>query len=101
MNNYILLILGMTLVTYIPRLVPVLFLTNKEMSPKVKRFLQYIPYTSLSVLIVRGVLTASPDMMLPTIAGIGAAGVVAYTRSNLVLSVAAGIITAYIMINIL
>lgn len=101
MNNYILLIIGMTLVTYIPRLIPVLFLTNKEMSPKVKRFLQYIPYTSLSVLIIRGVLTASPDMMLPTIAGMGAAGVVAYIRPNIVLSVAAGIAMAFIVIRIL
>lgn len=99
MSNYLPLIIGMGLVTYIPRMVPLLFLTKKELNPKIKQFLQYIPYTSLSILIVRGILTSSQELMVPTFIGIAIAGLVAYFKSNLVLSVLAGIIASFIIIN--
>ena len=99
MSNYLPLIIGMGIVTYIPRMVPLLFLTKKELNPKIKQFLQYIPYTSLSILIVRGVLTSSKELMLPTIIGIAIAGLVAYFKSNLVLSVLAGILASFLIIN--
>jgi branched-subunit amino acid transport protein len=90
----------MGLVTYIPRVLPLLFLTNKELSPKLKQFLQFIPYTSLSILIVRGILNATPDMLFPTLIGIGVAGIFAYFKSSLVLSVLAAIFSSYIAMNI-
>ena len=100
MDSYLPLIIGMGLVTYIPRAVPLLFLTNKELNPKAKQFLQFIPYTSLTILIIRGILTASTEMMIPTIVGIAVAGIIAYFKSNLVLSVFAGIAATYILINL-
>lgn len=99
MKNYLPLIIGMGLATYIPRLVPLLFLTDKEVNPKLRRFLQYIPYTSLTILIIRGIVTADPDMILPTIAGIALAGIVSYFKSNLVLSVIVSIAASFIIIN--
>lgn len=101
MSNYLPLIIGMGLATYIPRLIPLIFLSKKELNPKVKQFLQYIPYTSLSILIVRGILTSSQDMMLPTFVGIALAGLISYFKSNLVLSVLVGIIASFMIINIL
>lgn len=101
MKNYLPLIIGMGLATYIPRLVPLLFLTDKEVNPKLRRFLQYIPYTSLTILIIRGIVTADPDMILPTIVGIGLAGIVSYFKSNLVLSVIVSIAASFIIINII
>ena len=99
MDSYLPLIIGMGLVTYIPRAVPLLFLTNKELNPKLKQFLQFIPHTSLTILILRGILTASTEMMIPTIVGVAVAGIIAYFKSNLVLSVFAGILTAFVIIN--
>ncbi len=90
----------MTLVTYIPRLVPLTFLTKKTISPKMKQFLLYIPYASLSILIVRGIMTAPQNMKLATVVGIGTAGLVSYINGNLVLSVFAGIIGSYLVVNI-
>lgn len=101
MKSYLPLIIGMGLVTYIPRLIPLVYLTKKEPSPKVKRFLQLIPYTSLGILIVRGIITSSSDMLIPTILGIGAAGVFAYVKGNLVVSVLIGIIASFIAIHTL
>ena len=100
MDSYLPLIIGMGLVTYIPRAVPLLFLTSKELNPKLKQFLQFIPYTSLTILIIRGILTASTEMMIPTIVGIAVAGIIAYFKSNLVLSVFAGIAATYVIINL-
>ncbi len=101
MKSYLPLIIGMGLVTYIPRLIPLLFLTNKALSPKLKQFLQFIPYTSLSILIVRGVLTSTSDMLFPTFVGIALAGIVAYFKSNLVLSVLVAIAASFVVINII
>jgi branched-subunit amino acid transport protein len=100
MESFLPLIIGMGLVTYIPRLLPMLLLTNKELNPKAKQFLQFIPYTSLTILIIRGILTASTEMLIPTTLGIAVAGLVAYFKSNLVLSVFAGIAATYILINL-
>ena len=94
------LILGMSLVTYLPRLVPLLFLSKKELSDNLKLFLQYIPYASLSILIVRGILTSPKEMIIPTIVGVTVAALIAYKKSNLVLSVFMGIFASFIIINI-
>ncbi len=101
MKGYLLLIIGCGLVTYIPRLLPMMFLSNMELTYKRKKFLQFIPYTSLSILIVRGILTADSDMMIPTLVGLALAGLVSYFKSNLVLSVATAIIGSFLMINLI
>lgn len=101
MNNYIPLILGMALVTYIPRLIPLLILSEDNVNPKLREFLMYIPYTSLSILLIRGIIISSDEMRIPTIIGIIVAALIAYFKENLVLSVIGGIFTAFIIINIL
>lgn len=100
LSNYLPLIIGMGLVTFIPRMIPLVFLTKKELSPRIKQFLLYIPYTSLSILIIRGILTSSQELMLPTIIGITIAGLVGYFKSNLVLSVSAGILASFVIISL-
>lgn len=99
MKNYLPLIIGMTLVTYLPRLIPLRLLSNKKMNNKFQAFLSYIPYTSLSILIVRGIITADPAMKLAAIIGIGASALVSYIKGNLILSILAGILVSFIVIN--
>ncbi len=101
MTTYLPLILGMTLVTYIPRWLPLNLLSELDLNPKVKQFLIYIPYTSLSILIVRGLLTTSKDMFIPTFIGIIIAGLASWTKGNLVLSVFLGIFGSFLAIQIL
>ena len=52
-----LVILGCAVVTFIPRLIPALFIDKLEFSPKIEKFLNLIPYTALTALICPGVLT--------------------------------------------
>lgn len=100
MNKIIVLIIGMGIVTFLPRLIPLMFISKMELSNNRRKFLEFIPYTSLTILIVRGVLTSSEEMILPTLIGLSVSGLVAYFKSNLVLSVGSGIIAAFIAINI-
>lgn len=100
MINYLPLILGMTLVTYIPRYLPLNLLSELDLNPNIRRFLTYIPYTSLSILIIRGLLTSSKDMFFPTLIGILVAGLVSWVKGNLVLSVLLGIFSSFLIIQI-
>lgn len=99
MKSYFPLIIGMTLVTYIPRLLPLVVLSNKKMNKDIEEFLRYIPYTSLSILIIRGIITASDGMGIATIAGVGIAAIISYIKGNLVLSVLAGILLSFLIIS--
>lgn len=44
-------ILGCALVTFIPRLIPAIFVDKLNFGPKVEKFLNLIPYTALAALI--------------------------------------------------
>lgn len=98
MNSNLTLIFGMMAVTYIPRLIPLLFLTQRPLHPLIKRFLLYVPYTALSALIVRGIMQASTGMELATILGIGAAGVCSWFKGGLVLSVMASLVVSFLVL---
>lgn len=98
MKGYLPVIIGMALVTYLPRVIPLMVLKDRQLNDKVKKFLQYIPHTSLSVLIIRGILTSSQDMLLPTILGISSAAVAAYIKGDLLLSVFVGVLLSYLLL---
>lgn len=100
MNSLIPLILGMGLVTFIPRAFPLLALTKREPNKKFKEFLSFIPYTSLSILIVKGIISSSPDMRIPTIVGIGVSALISYFQGSLVLAIFGGIVSSFIAINL-
>ena len=57
-----LMILGCAVVTFIPRLIPALFIDKLNFSPKVEKFLNLIPYTALAALICPGVLTVDNQL---------------------------------------
>ena len=101
MKSYLPLIIGMTLVTYLPRLIPLALLNNRNINKNLKEFPLYIPYTSLSILIIRGILTAADGMKIVTVIGVGIAAIISYIKGNLVLSVLAGIILSFLTINTL
>ena len=100
MKSYLTLIIGMAAVTYLPRLIPLITLKDRKINKNLEEFLKLIPYTSLTILIIRGIMTAGDGMKIATIAGIGIAGILSYIKGNLVLSVLSGILLSFIIINI-
>ncbi len=99
MKNYLPLILGMTMVTFIPRLLPLITLAERPLHPLVKRFLLYIPYTALSALIASGIMQADQSMRLATMTGIGVAALFSWFKGGLILSVFTSIIAAFLILN--
>ncbi|WP_405306547.1 AzlD domain-containing protein [Methanobrevibacter sp.] len=62
MDYMALVILGCAVVTFIPRLIPALFIDRLDFPPKVEKFLNLIPYTALAALICPGVLTVDNQL---------------------------------------
>ena len=89
--NIWLLILGMAVVTYIPRALPAVLIEKMHFSPKVEKFLKLIPYTAMAALIFPGVLSA--DAARPEIGVIGGvtAAVLAWKRCPVMVCVLAAI----------
>jgi branched-subunit amino acid transport protein len=63
------LILGMALVTYFGRVLPVLFLGEKTNRPRVEKFLSLIPYSAMTALVFPGVLSVDKDFMAIGVVG--------------------------------
>ncbi|MBM7557972.1 AzlD domain-containing protein [Halanaerobacter jeridensis] len=90
LNNLILIIIGMAVVTYIPRLLPLALFSNLHLPPFFKRFLEFIPYTALSALIFPAILSATGSLGSAILGGIVAIAL-AYLEINLFLIVSSSI----------
>jgi len=81
MMDYInLVILGCALVTFIPRLIPALFIDRLNFSPKLEKFLNLIPYTALAALICPGVLTVDNQLWYIGLIGAVVAAALAWKK---------------------
>ena len=98
MNNQILLILAMMLVTYIPRLLPFVIVSEKKLPTTLGRVLEFIPYTALGALIIPGVFSAIPDMPLVSVLGIGFSFVYAWYKGGIIVPVLGSILVSILMI---
>lgn len=95
MNKLLLVILGMAIVTYIPRLIPLALFSNFKLPPFLKRFLEFIPYTALSALIFPAILSATGNL-ISAILGAGIAVILAYFETNLFIIVGSSIASVLI-----
>ena len=93
---YILLLIGMWLVTLVPRIAPPFFWRADKVPPKLSFALALIPFAVLGVLIVPGVFVSMEETpLLATIAALPVAIGLAFYRANLVLIVLASILVHY------
>ena len=76
------MIFGMALVTFLPRILPLVFFRNINLSPFFLRFLRYIPYTILGALIFPGIFF-STGTVIPAIVGCITAILLAWLGLNL------------------
>ena len=94
--NILLVIVGMALVTYIPRLLPALFMDRFQFPNWFQKWLKSIPYAALGALIFPGILLVEKDQPLLGLAG----GVIAFILSLLRLHITL-VMTGSILIVIL
>lgn len=74
-----LMILGMTLVTYLPRVLPAFLMGRIRLSARVEHFLQLIPYTAMTALVFPGVFSVDANPVLGVV-GAAVAGGLAWKK---------------------
>jgi branched-subunit amino acid transport protein len=95
MNKFLVVVFGMSLVTYVPRVLPMLLLKDKGLPKSLRNFLSYIPYAVLGALIFPGILDSTGSLITSISGGI-AALIVSLFKVNVIFVVFAGILTSYI-----
>lgn len=87
MSKVYVLILGMFVVTYLPRMLPFLLVSGKKLPKRLEEFLGYIPYTALGALIIPGFLDAIPGHEIVAVAGVVIAFVLSFIKNGIVIPV--------------
>ena len=86
------LIIGMALVTYIPRALPAVLIGKLKFSPKFEKFLKLIPYTAMAALIFPGVFIVDESRLYIGIAGALAAGILAWFKKPIIVCVLSAVV---------
>ncbi|MEF2146166.1 MAG: AzlD domain-containing protein [Desulfovibrionaceae bacterium] len=63
-QTLLLTILGMALVTYLPRALPALALASRDLHPALRRFLSFVPVTVLAALLLPSLLAPEAHLDL-------------------------------------
>ena len=92
LNNLVYIVVGMAIVTYIPRLIPFVFINDLKENSFLKRFMKLIPYTALSALIFPGIIAATNSTLSAIIGGIVAI-LLSYLEFNVVIVIISSIIS--------
>ena len=96
-TNILILILGMAIVTYIPRAMPAVLIDKMKFTPKAEKFLRLIPYTAMAALIFPGVLSVDSARLEIGIVGGIVAGVLAWKKLPVMVCVLAAIAADFIL----
>lgn len=100
-QKILLIIIGMSLVTYLPRALPLVVLSKFELPPLFRRWLQFIPIAVLSALLAPAVLMSGNRLAISLdnntlIASVLCFGVAAKTR-NIFLTIVVGILAMFML----
>lgn len=98
--DVLLLVLGMTLVTYIPRALPAVLMDRMKLGPRVEKFLNLIPYTAMAALIFPGIISANENPIIGIAGGLVAL-VLAWRRCPLMVCVLSAIAVDYVLLLII
>ena len=96
----LLLLLGMSLVTYIPRALPAALTQKMRFGRRFEKFLRLIPYTAMAALIFTGVLFVDEANILIGLAGGAVAAVLAFKKCPVMVCVLAAIATDLLLYSI-
>lgn len=93
-----LLIIGMAIVTYIPRFLPILLLSKKEISPSLSRWMSFIPVSIFAALVASDMFFWEDSFSLQPIENIklipsALVLIVAYKTKSLLWSMISGILS--------
>ncbi|WP_010650160.1 AzlD domain-containing protein [Oceanobacillus massiliensis] len=90
------IIIGMSIVTVLPRIIPAFIVEKMQYRPWVNRWLASIPYAALGALIFPGILAVRPEEPQIGLIGGVVAAVLAFMGLNVVLVVIGAILTVFL-----
>ena len=96
-TKVLILIVGMALVTYIPRAIPAVLIDKMQFGAKTEKFLKLIPYTAMSALIFPGIFTVDTTNPAIGIVGGAVAAVLAWKKCPVMICVLAAIAAAVVI----
>lgn len=96
MSGWWWLIIGMALVTYLPRLIPMAFWREMSLPPRIRTFLEYIPYAALGALIFPGVINSTGDTR-SALGGALVAIITAWLGMNILIVLSISVIAVYLI----
>ncbi|MBT2638960.1 MULTISPECIES: AzlD domain-containing protein [Bacillaceae] len=85
-KEIVIMIIGMAIVTYIPRMLPFVMFRGKELPPFLQGVLKNVPYATLGALIFPAILFIQEDIWYGLI-GAAAAFIVAFMGANVIVVV--------------
>lgn len=100
MSRVFVIIIVMALVTYIPRVIPFVTISEKALPKKIKLFLEFVPFTALGALIIPGVFSAIEGNVLASLVGVSFAFIYSWKRDSMIISVIGSILVVYIIMMV-
>ncbi|MBY3620592.1 AzlD domain-containing protein [Acinetobacter sp. CUI P1] len=97
----ILIIIGMAVITFLFRFVPLLLTNQANGSSKIQALLEYLPIAVLSALTVPGIIQVDPDVNLVGIAAGTVAVILVLIRKIPLLLVILGSVSAALLVKML
>lgn len=91
------IIIGMSLVTMVPRIIPAFIVDKLQFHDWVNNWLNAIPYAALGALIFPGILSVKPDQPHIGLLGGIVAIALAYVGLNVIIVVTGAIITVFLL----
>lgn len=100
MNYFIFGVLIAAFVTIVPKVLPLYFLRGKTFNKKMMTFFKIVPYTSMTILILKYILEANQDMFLPTIICVFCSIITAYISENMIITVLISIVSTLVALGV-
>ncbi|MFS8580989.1 MAG: AzlD domain-containing protein [Novibacillus thermophilus] len=95
-DNYWWIVAGMALVTFLPRLLPMLLLKDLTLPWWLKEWLHFVPYAAFGALIFPGILTVIPEHPWVGLAAGAVAVALALVQKQILVVVAGAVMTVYV-----
>ncbi len=95
-TKVLILVLGLSLVTYIPRMLPVFISEKIVLNEKIKKFLKLMPYTAMAALIFPGIIKVDENPLIG-LSGAIIAIILAWKKCPVIICVLASVLVNFIM----
>ena len=86
MSSILLLVLLMAAVTFIPRLIPLIFIRVDNVPKKLRIFLSYIPYAVLGALIIPDGVFGIPNSPWISVIVLAAAALISWLKNSVIIT---------------